>query len=70
MDVAVRWPSSQGRTRKDITWLNFHYWCKRVCEESGYETEYKELWSGGTTQEVLNVALPNLLERIFDNPKS
>lgn len=26
MDVTVRWPNSKGKTRKDITWLNFHYW--------------------------------------------
>lgn len=31
MDVSVRWPTSRGKTRSDITWLNFHHWCKRIC---------------------------------------
>ncbi|OPY14050.1 MAG: UvrD/REP helicase [Syntrophus sp. PtaB.Bin001] len=44
MDLAVRWPASSGKTRKDITWLNFHYWCKRVCQESDHEEEYRTLW--------------------------
>ena len=44
MDIAVRWPHASGNTRKDITWLNFHYWCKRVCQETDHEEEYKALW--------------------------
>lgn len=30
MDLAVRWPNGRGRTRDQVTWLNFHHWCKRV----------------------------------------
>lgn len=66
MDVAVRWPHAKGKTRKDITWLNFHYWCKRVCMESGNESDYKELWKSSDEQDVLNVALPALVERIIE----
>ncbi len=44
-DVAVRWPHGNGNTRRDITWLNFHSWCKRVCEETDHHEEYRHLWS-------------------------
>lgn len=44
MDIAVRCPHGNGNTRRDITWLNFHAWCKRVCEETDHEDEYRKLW--------------------------
>lgn len=44
-DMAVRWiPTGNVNMRGDITWLNFHSWCKRVCQESDYEEEYKAIW--------------------------
>src|SRR5262249_41972526 len=27
-----------------ITWLHFHGWCKRVCQEAGMEEDYRRLW--------------------------
>jgi hypothetical protein len=44
MDIAVRWPHGNGNTRRDITWLNFHSWCKRVCEATDHYEEYRDLW--------------------------
>lgn len=69
MDVAVRWPNSQGRTRHGITWLNFHSWCKRVCEESDREDEYRNLWRDGEGQQdnVLSTLLPVLVASCIDN---
>lgn len=67
MDIAVRWPQSSGKTRKDITWLNFHSWCKRVCQENDYTDEYENLdWSNNLAQ-VLSYTLPNLVSSIIDN---
>lgn len=79
MDIAVRWPASSGKTRKDVTWLNFHHWCKRVCQESDHEEEYKNLWRdqpGGMSLSnpsenddanvVLNSKLPILVSSIID----
>jgi hypothetical protein len=44
-DLAVRWiPVGNVNMKGDITWLNFHSWCKRVCQESDYEEEYKTIW--------------------------
>lgn len=66
MDIAVRCPCSKGKTRKDITWLNFHLWCKRVCLELGFETEYKDLWQYSDENDIFNVALPALVNKIID----
>jgi hypothetical protein len=82
MDIAVRWPRGTGNTRRDITWLNFHYWCRRVCEESDSFEEYKDLWKSyfDSTEElfdaafednpnlhkILNEDIPNLVSQIID----
>ncbi len=72
MDVAVRWPSASGKTRKDITWLNFHYWCKRTCQEADHEEEYKHLWKNHNenneqeNEDILNRKLPALVSTIID----
>jgi hypothetical protein len=66
MDIAVRWPQSSGKTRKDITWLNFHFWCKRVCQQNDLEEEYKNLWVGDRNR-VLGVDLPNFVSSIIDD---
>jgi len=67
MDVAVRWPNATGNTRKHVTWLNFHSWCKRICEEADCEEEYSALWGNEENQQqVLAVLLPALVERILD----
>lgn len=44
-DLAVRYPDPNRSVTDRITWLHFHGWCKRTCEEAGYEEEYKALWS-------------------------
>ncbi len=83
MDIATRYPHSNGNTREDITWLNFHYLCKRICLESGFEKEYKELWknnfdledifldpsfsSDNLTNDVLTNGLPTLVDKILSN---
>lgn len=40
-DAAVR---NYPPARKSATWLNFHHWCKRVCEETDHGEEYRNLW--------------------------
>jgi len=41
-DAAVR---NHPAARKAATWLNFHHWCKRVCEDTDHAEEYRALWS-------------------------
>ncbi len=69
MDISVRWPQSSGKTRKDITWLNFHFWCKRVCQENDCDEEYKNLWvDNKNVNRVLSFELPDLVASILDDP--
>ena len=68
MDISVRWPQSGGKTRQDITWINFHLWCKRVCQENDCEEEYKELWNANAgTNNILSIGLPTLVSSILDS---
>jgi len=68
MDISVRWGKSGGKTRKNVTWLNFHSWCKRVCEENDYQEEYNGLWADKTnTDDVLRDKLPRLVSLILGN---
>jgi len=68
MDIAVRWPQSRGKSRKDITWLNFHFWCKRVCQENDYDEEYRSLWAEDkNVHKVLSIELPDLVSSILDD---
>lgn len=63
-DIAVRWPNKTGKFRQQITWLNFHAWCRRVCESAGLEDEYLGLWrQQEQVQSVLQVSLPNLVDK-------
>lgn len=81
MDIAVRYPHGKANTREDITWLNFHFLCKRICLESGFEKEYKALWknnfdledvfldpsfsSDNLTNDILTNELPALVDEII-----
>lgn len=69
MDVAVRWPTSGGKTRSDITWLNFHQWCKRVCLDNGADKAYENLWVGVIPKHVLDETLPALAGYVLDRKK-
>lgn len=73
MDMAVRWPESVGKTRSDITWLNFHAWCRRVCAEAKCQEEYRALLADYTDghprfpeQPSLDIVLPALVSDIID----
>lgn len=46
-DLAVRYPDRRSSNTSQITWLHFHGWCKRVCEEAGMEHEYRRIWRRG-----------------------
>ncbi|MEI8241062.1 MAG: nuclease-related domain-containing protein, partial [Actinomycetota bacterium] len=79
MDLAVRCPNNAGRTREQVTWLNFHYWCKRVCLEGGAKSQYDALWHGchrdeGTESKddpvlskVLSRELPSLTSSVLSS---
>jgi hypothetical protein len=81
-DLAARWPSvSRKGIRSDITWLNYHQWCKRICTETGCLHLYKAFWRrhfeekedlGGYVDlnDTLSEQLPQLVNGIIDrNPE-
>ncbi len=47
-DLAVRYPDPRKSITSRITWLHFHGWCKRVCQEAGMEEDYRRLWRDRT----------------------
>lgn len=54
--------------RKNATWLNFHHWCKRVCDLSGHEADYRSLW---TSEGFFpDKAICNLVELILDGDEA
>lgn len=67
MDMAVRYPGGSGKTRRDITWINFHSWCRRICLENDAEKEYKDIFKYGDINHVLSIELPALISAILDN---
>lgn len=42
-DLAVRHDFVPSKIRRNVIFLNFHEWCRRICRLSAYE-EYKEIW--------------------------
>lgn len=70
-DLAVRHEASRSVIRRQIDLLNFHYWCKRVCLETGNSPEYKGLWASSSNgdelkpEPVLSEGLPSLIQRLY-----
>ena len=82
-DLAVRWPEPGSSSMDNITWFNFHYWCKRVCSEAGEKSKYDEIWKAyldkeknssakesdvaAELEEILNYRIPQLAKFVLDN---
>lgn len=70
-DLAVRHEASRRVIRRQIDFLNFHYWCKRVCFDTGHAYEYKRLWASSSDGEelqpepVLTEGLAALVQRLY-----
>ena len=47
-DLAVRHVAARKVVRRQIDFLNFHYWCKRVCRDTGHIADYRNLWGART----------------------
>ena len=47
-DLAVRHEAARSVSRRQIDFLNFHRWCKRVCLGTGHAEEYKQLWASSS----------------------
>lgn len=73
-DLAVRRATSRSVIRRQVDFVNFHQWCKRVCLGCGQQDVYKRIWSassdGGELQAgpVLQDGLADLVRSLYDNP--
>lgn len=45
-DLCARWTSDLKRSEavNEVTWINFHQWCKRICLEAGAQKAYSDFW--------------------------
>lgn len=73
--LAYRYQDTSRHSKKSIVYLNFHYWCKRICTENDYEYEYKALWLGRAknqdkSEEILKTVLPQLVKTIITAEKA
>ena len=70
-DLAVRGDASRSALRSQVEFLNFHYWCARVCMESGHWQEYRQLWARpipepeSGEQDVFGTRIPMLVQKIY-----
>ena len=70
-DLAVRHDAARRVIRRQIDFLNFHCWCKRVCFATGHGGEYKRLWTSSLDtgklqpKPVLSEDLPVLMQRLY-----
>lgn len=62
-DAAVR---NSPTARAKATWLNFHSWCKRVCEDAGRDDEYRAVWGWGHDEQFPDERLCSLVESVID----
>lgn len=63
-------PSVPAGWERNLAWLHYHEWAKRVCYENGFRTEYKSLWKRGDdawNQIVLEEKLPDLVEEVLEH---
>jgi hypothetical protein len=68
-DLAVRWPDPtepSAPVRRNITWLHFHGWCRRVCKTSGGGSAYARLDFQGAKDQVLQKELPDLTQALLN----
>lgn len=63
-DLIVRAALPKTGVLKHIDLYSFHAWCKWLCHEYGYESEYNDLWRGGDNHEdALAEGLADLTQR-------
>lgn len=70
MDIAVRWPNSNRKTRENAVWINFHHLCKRVCQITGHVEEYNMIWRDffNSADEETSIAYGGRLDNQKDHP--
>lgn len=65
-DLAVRF-AQNGKMRKQIVILNFHYWCKRIAQMTGHYADYHALWKGADKELVMRNTLPEAVNKWLED---
>lgn len=70
-DLAVRHDASRKVIRRQVDFLNFHNWCKRICTQTGNIERYKALWASSSNGfglqpgPILESGLAMLVQNIY-----
>jgi hypothetical protein len=73
-DLTKRFAIDRKVLRRQITFLHFHQWCKRVLFDAGCDEDYDKLWWRNAKEEatvdsnVLDSALPKLTAETLASP--
>ncbi|MCY4417558.1 MAG: AAA family ATPase [Chloroflexi bacterium] len=64
-DLASRYRPQREAIKREIDFLHFHRWCRRVCEAAGAKDQYDGLWTTFDHDEVLNRRMAELVQGIY-----
>jgi len=67
-DLAVRW--SREGAKRDITWLNFHAWGKRICRSTGNRARYSKLGPASEAGNEWSIRLAGLMKQILSENRA
>lgn len=73
-DLTARHAPNRKILRREIDFLNFHMWCKRVCLSSGQQLAYNKVWKSSVAGDelqpdpVLQVGLAGLVQNLYKDP--
>jgi len=68
-DLVVRDLKSSSSYR-NIVFVNFHSWCRDICEKVGWSEPYDKLWKSGDPVSVMETALPELVGKAAGEPSA
>jgi hypothetical protein len=63
-NLSERWSNGTSESNA-ITWLNFHFLCKRIAIQADKNDEYADLWTDGDANKVLDKGMANLILSIL-----
>jgi len=70
-DLTVRYATPRSIIRRQVDFLSFHHWCKRICLSTGNKESYDELWAEAAVGDdldpdpVLRDGLASLVMRFY-----
>lgn len=69
-DLAARYRTQREVVKRQIDFLHFHRWCRRVCEEAGVRDQYDDLWVRFQLDAVLDSKMAELVQCVYTDPQT